>query len=122
MSSRELNVRDEGHLHMVSESGSRIAEEGPVTGTLPGSVRVRFIIGPTVTASFTIYPHGGGSISGNGSGTLHSSGLYSSFGGSMSVTHGTGRYTHARGSGGFYGVINRRTLALTVQTIGKLRY
>lgn len=93
-----------------------------MTGTLPGTVKVHFDVGPTVTATFTIYPRGGGSISGHGSGALHSTSLYATFGGSLSVTGGTGRYSHAHGHGGLYGAINRHTDAVTVQTIGKLSY
>ncbi len=117
-----VSVKDEGHLHLVGESGSNLVEEGPVSGTVPGRVRVDFNIGPTVRASFTIYARGGGSISGHGEGSLHSTGLYSTFGGSLAVAHGTGRYAHAHGSGGLYGAINRKTYALTVQAIGKLYY
>jgi hypothetical protein len=117
-----LSVNDEGRLHQVGESGADLIEEGPVTGTLPGSARVRFNIDAVITASFTLYPRGGGSISGHGSGELHSSGRYSSFGGTMSVSHGSGRYQHAHGTGGFYGTVNRKTFALVVQTRGTLRY
>lgn len=119
---RVLNVRDEGHLHLVHESGSELLEEGTVAGTLPGTVKVRFNVGVTITAQFTIYARGGGSISGHGSGTLRSTSTYSTFGGTLSVTSGSGRFQHAHGSGGLYGAINRRTYALTVQTIGKLTY
>jgi hypothetical protein len=117
-----LNVKDEGHLHEVGESGSDLVEEGPVTGTVPGRVKVNFNVGPTIYSSFTIYPRGGGSISGHGSGLLHSTGKWSTFGGTITVTRGTGRYAHAHGTGQMYGVINRKTYALTVQTIGKLYY
>ncbi len=119
-----LSVKDEGHLHMVSNSGSDLIEEGAVSGTIPGTVRVNFNIGPTVYASFTIYVHGGGSISGSGHGTLHSTSAYSTFGGTLTVTHGTGRYAHAHGTGGLYGAINRRssTFPMTVQTTGTLYY
>jgi hypothetical protein len=119
-----LSVKDEGHLHMVSSSGSNLVEEGAVTGTILGKVRVNFNIGPTVYASFTIYVHGGGSISGSGHGTLHSTSAYSTFGGSLTVTHGTGRYAHAHGTGGLYGAINRRSSSypMTVQTTGTLYY
>jgi hypothetical protein len=120
-SARALNVNDEGHLHLVSESGSLLVEEGAAKGTLPGTVKVRFNIGAVVSAYFTIYTRGG-SITGHGSGTLHSTGSYASFGGSLTVTRGTGRFAHVRGTGGLYGAINRRTYALTVQTIGKLSY
>jgi hypothetical protein len=117
-----LNVKDEGHLHLVRESGSLLVEEGSASGTLPGTVKVRFDVGPTISAQFTIYARGGGSITGHGSGKLHSTSAYSTFGGSLAVTSGTGRFAHAHGSGGLYGAINRRTYALTVQTIGKLTF
>lgn len=114
-------MSDEGKLHLVSESGSLLVEEGAAKGTLPGTVKVRFDVGAVISASFTIYTQGG-SITGHGSGALHSTGAYSSFGGSLAVTRGTGRFAHAHGTGGLYGAINRHTYALTVQTIGKLYY
>ncbi len=117
-----LNVKDEGHLHSVRNSGSELVEEGPVSGTIPGKVKVSFNIGATITAKFTIYANGGGSISGHGGGSLHSTGEYSSFGGSLKVTGGSGRYAHAHGSGNLFGAINRKTYALTVRTVGKLYY
>jgi hypothetical protein len=120
---RTLTVKDEGHLHLAgAPSGSLIVEEGAVAGTLPGTVRVRFNVGATVSAQFTIYARGGGSVSGHGSGSLHSTSLYSTFGGTLSVTSGTGRFKHAHGTGGLYGAIDRKTDALTVQAIGKLSY
>jgi hypothetical protein len=119
---RTLNVADEAHLHLTGTQGEVLLEEGPAKGALPGTVKVRFAVGATVTGSFTIYPRGGGSISGNGSARLHSTGAYASFGGSMYVSHGTGRYAHAHGRGGFYGTVARRTNALVIQTTGRLSY
>jgi hypothetical protein len=118
---RTLNVTDTAHLRYHESAGSALIEEGTATGGLPGSVKVRFTVGPTVSASFTIFTHSG-TLTGHGSGTLHSSGTYASFGGTMSITRGTGRYLHAHGHGGFYGVLNRKTYALTVQTTGRLSY
>jgi hypothetical protein len=117
-----LSVKDEGHLHEVRSSGAELLEEGKVSGTIPGKVKVSFEIGATVTAKFTIYANGGGSVSGSGGGTLHSTSVYSSFGGSLEVTGGSGRYAHAHGTGTLSGEINRKTYALTVQTDGKLYY
>jgi hypothetical protein len=116
-----LSVKDEAHLHLTSTNGSLLMEEGPAIGVIPGTVKASFIVATDVTATFTIYAHGG-SINGRGTGALHSTGLYSSFGGSLKVTGGTGRYKHAHGNGGLYGVINRKTDALTVQTTGELSY
>lgn len=120
-SARALKVTDTAHLHYVKESGSRLLEEGSASGTLPGAVKVRFSVGASVSSTFTIYARAG-SISGNGTGALHSSGAYASFGGAMSVSHGTGRYVHAHGHGGFYGTINRHNYAIVLQTTGTLSY
>jgi len=119
--SRALSVNDTGHLHLLKAFGSVLMEEGSVGGTLPGRAKVRLTVGSTVTASFTIRASGG-AIYGSGRAALHSSGRYASFGGSLSVSHGSGRYARAHGSGRLYGVIDRRTDALTVQTVGTLSY
>ena len=119
---RTLSVTDEAHLHVVHTDGELLEEEGRATGALPGTVYVRFRIGASVSGSFTIYPRGGGSITGQGSARLHSTGTYASFGGSVSLSHGTGRYAHVHGQGGFYGTVNRHTDALVIQTTGRLSY
>jgi hypothetical protein len=121
---RTLTVNDTGHLILLHASGEILSEVGPVSGTLPGAANVRLDVGSEhVTASFTIRVRGGGSITGTGHATLHSSGRYTSFGGTLSVTRGTGRYAHAHGAGKLYGVIERKSEDLTVQTReGTLHY
>jgi hypothetical protein len=117
-----LNVTDEAHLHLTTTAGELLEEEGTATGALPGKIRARFRVGATVSGSYTFYPRGGGSITGSGSARLHSTGTYASFGGTLTISHGTGRYAHAHGRGGLYGLVNRHTDALTVQTTGHLSY
>lgn len=119
---RTLNVTDEAHLHLTGTQGEVLLEEGAASGAMPGIVKVRFTVSASVSGSFTIYPRGGGSISGHGAARLHSTNTYSSFGGSMYINHGTGRYAHARGHGGFYGTVNRHNDALVIQTTGRLTY
>jgi hypothetical protein len=121
IASRSVSVNDTGHLHLLKAFGSTLLEEGAAAGTLPGLAKVRLLVGSTVIASFTIQTKHG-TIYGSGSAALHSSGRYASFGGSLSVSHGTGSYARAHGSGKLYGVIDRRTSSLTVQTIGTLNY
>jgi hypothetical protein len=119
-----LNVRDEGHLRFVHASGSVIIDEGRVSGTFPGSARVRFLYDgePDVSAAFTITGHAG-SVSARGVGRLSSPTSPSpSFSGHMTITGGTGRYAHIHGSGELFGVYYRRSYGLTVQAIGKLPY
>jgi hypothetical protein len=119
---RTISATDEAHLRYVRRAGSRLFEEGMAHGTLPGSVHAECNLGATFTASVVIYLSSGGTIRGHGTAIPHGSGIYESFSGTLTVTGGTGRYVHAHGHAGFYGLFNRRTYALTVQTTGSLSY
>jgi hypothetical protein len=116
-----LSATDTAHLHYISASGSLLFEEGRATGTLPGSMRVHFSVGSTLSGSFTIYTRGG-TIVGHGSAKPHGAGVYESFTGSILVTGGSGRYAHAHGRGGLYGTFDRENYALVLQTTGTLSY
>jgi hypothetical protein len=123
-STKVVSVRDEGRLHYIHSSGNEIIDEGRASGTLPGSVRAYFTYDgePTVTARFEIYGPGW-SISGHGTGRLSNANSTSpSFRGSLTLSGGSGRYAHAHGSGEMFGVYDRRSYGLTVQTIGSLHY
>jgi hypothetical protein len=123
-SARTLNVTDTAHVHLVSETESgELVEEGEAKGALPGTVKVQFSIAASINATFTIRNRYG-SISGHGSGKINGTGREASFGGSMTVTRGTGRYAHAHGHGGFYGTIDRENThyPAVVQTTGTLVY
>jgi hypothetical protein len=119
--SRVLDGNATAHLHLVKPEGSELIEEGAVSGALAGSVRATLHTGATFTASFTIYTHDG-AITGHGQATPHGTGRYQSFGGTFQATHGTGRYAHISGHAGLYGVFDRRTDAVTIQTTGSLSY
>ncbi len=120
-----LAVNDTAHLTLKNPSGSgaTLLEEGSALGSLPGTVRARLTVGAeVVTAGFTIYLRGG-TISGHSSAKLNAGrGEFASFGGSLNVSHGSGRYAHASGNGGLFGTINRNTDNATVQVVGKLRF
>jgi hypothetical protein len=120
---RRLNATDTAHLHYVPRlsEGATLVEEGTATGSLPGRMRAHLNVGATFSGTFTFYPRGG-SISGHGTATPGGSGRYESFRGTLVVTRGTGRFAHARGKAGLYGVFDRQTFALTVQTTGTLSY
>lgn len=122
IASRTVNVTDSANMHRTSEVGATIVEEGQATGALPGHVKAKFKIGTTVSATAVLSVGGGGTISIRGLGVLHSSGVSASFSGTMSATGGTGRYAHAHGSGGFYGVVNRRSWTVKMQITGHLAY
>jgi hypothetical protein len=122
--SRTLNVQDKGNLRFVRASGSLLLDEGRVSGSFPGTVKVSFLYNgePNVSARFTI-TGSAGSITAHGSGVLSSpTNPAPSFRGRMTITGGTGRYRHIHGGGELFGVFNRRNYALTVQAVGKLPY
>lgn len=116
-----LKASDTARLHYISASGSLLLEEGRATGTLPGSMKVRMLVGARFTGSFTLYVRGG-AIRGHGSALPKGSGVYESFSGSLSASGGSGRFRNARGSARLYGTFNRNTYALVIQTVGTLYY
>jgi hypothetical protein len=116
-----LAAADTAHLHLVRSSGSTLIEEGSASAGLPGHMRANLEVGATFSGSFTFYTRFG-ELVGHGAAKPHGSGRYESFAGSMVVTGGTGRYTHARGRAGLYGVFDRKTYAVTMQTTGSVSY
>jgi hypothetical protein len=123
-SAGQMTVRDEGHLKFVRSSGTQLIDEGPISGTIQGHVRVRFTYtgDPNVAASLTIYA-AHGSINVRATGRMSSpTSLHPSFKGQLAIVGGTGRYAHASGKGELFGVFYRRNYAMVVQTIGKFHY
>jgi hypothetical protein len=116
-----LNGTATAHLHLVKAEGSQLIEEGPVSGALSGSARGNFYTGAEFKGTVTLRTHTG-SITGQGHATPHGSGRYQSFSGSFTLTGGTGRYSHARGHLALYGLFDRRTDSVTVQTVGSFSY
>jgi hypothetical protein len=116
-----IQVSDTAHLHFVRSEGSVFLEAGSASGTLPGSMRVSLHLGGGFSASFTISTRRG-SLRGHATATPHGSGRYQSFAGSITVSGGSGRYAHAHGRAALYGIFDRRTYAVTVQTTGTLFY
>jgi hypothetical protein len=119
--SRVLKIADTAHLKLTKASGALLHEAGPVSGTLAGSMHASMNIGGNFTGDFTIYARGG-TIKGHGTAVPHGSGRYESFGGSLVVTGGSGRFAHVRGRGGLFGTFDRRAFSFVVQTTGALSY
>lgn len=118
---RSLNATTTAHLHLVRAEGSQLFEEGSVSGSLTGSMHAQLETGAVFSGSFTMRTHAG-SIYGHGRATPHGAGRYQSFSGSFVVTGGSGRYAHISGHAGLYGVFDRRSDSVIVQTAGKLPY
>lgn len=117
-----LRATDTARLHRVRCACDEILEEGQARGSFPGALRAFVTVGAPIVFRFTITVRGVGSLSGQGSGKPKGNPAEPSFGGTMTVTHGTGRYRHVHGKGGFYGTINRATYAAVVQTTATLSY
>jgi hypothetical protein len=121
---RTLSVKDEARMRLIRSSGSTLFDEGPATGTIPGKVKVRFIYNgnPTVSARITIYGRSGTLEAACNARLSNPTSPAPSFKGTLTLAHASGRYAGAHGSGHVYGVFNRRSYAITVQTEGTMRY
>ena len=113
---------DNATLHYIPPArGSTLLEEGQATGALPGHVRADLRIEAIFTGNFTISTHHG-TISGHGTAKPHGSGALESFGGTFTITSGTGRYAHAHGHGGLYGTFRRSNYETYLQLRGTIHY
>lgn len=119
---RTVTLNETGRLHLTSHRHLTLNEQGSASGTIKGTIYIHLNIVSTnrVTAEVNIYPSGG-SISGFANANYRVTGPTASFTGTMSITRGTGRYAHARGSGlSFTGTIQRATDAVTVRLNGQM--
>jgi hypothetical protein len=121
-SSSTISLSETGHLHLTSHHGFTLNEQGSASGTISGTIYIHLNVVSTnrVTAEVSIYPHGG-SLTGSASASYHPSGGVATFSGTMSVVRGTGRYSHAHGSGlSFTGTVQRSNDSVTVHMSGRM--
>ena len=119
---RTLSLNETGRLHLTSHHSFTLNEVGSASGTISGTINIHLRVASTnhVTAEVTISPRGG-SLSGTASANYRPSGATASFSGTMNVTHGSGSYSHAHGTGlSFSGTIQRSTDAITVHVSGRI--
>jgi hypothetical protein len=116
------SVNEYGSLRMQSHKGATIDEKGVGWGTFNCSVVIALrLSGTLITANYTAYLQGG-SISGTASAHIHSATTTAAkFSGTISLRHGTGSRSHASGTAGFAGTINRTSYAMTTHITGRLR-
>lgn len=121
---RTVSLNESGNLHLTSHHGFHLNEQGSASGTIRGSIYIHLNVTSTnhVTAEVNIYPSNG-SLTGYGTARYRSNGGQATFSGTMSVSRGTGSYSHAHASGlSFSGTIQRFNDATTVHLAGPLSY
>jgi hypothetical protein len=120
-SARAISLNVIGRLHLKSKHGFTLNEQGSVSGTITGTIYVHLKAVSTsrVTAEVNIYPSGG-SLSATGSANYRRGATTATFSGSMSITGGSGRYSHVRSSKlSFSGTIyESKNDAITVHVTG----
>jgi hypothetical protein len=120
--SRVLTLNESGNLRLSSHHSFTLNEKGFATGTIPATIYIHLNIVSInrVTAEVSLYPSGG-SLTGYATASYRPAGAQATFNGTMSITRGTGRYIHARGSGlSFSGAVQRVNDAVTVRVSGRM--
>lgn len=120
----EHAVREHVDLVLVKRSGTtKFEHKGRATGTIAGSVRSQIALTHSVVLKGTVtITTATGKARMKIDGRARSLGLRTKFTGKAVLVGGTGRYAHARGTGQFTGVVNRRTWHATIDATGSFRY
>jgi len=120
--SRTISLVESAHLRAAPQPGNTIHEQGEATGTFRCHITVdlRIVSTNRITATFTVTP-AGGSVTGTGTARFVTQGAYGYLGGALSVSGGTGRFSHASGKNiGLSGKFNRETFSANVQVHGAI--
>lgn len=120
---RTVHIQEHGRLKFVSERGATLIERGTAYGTYTATMIVDLTIhSKSVTATVTIYPHGG-TITGSANASYRIVKNLGYFGGTLNLGHGTGKYSHIAEIGhkplGVSGVINRENFEVEVKADGE---
>ncbi|MGH2854742.1 MAG: hypothetical protein ACRDLF_11210 [Solirubrobacteraceae bacterium] len=119
---RTITLNDTGHLRETSHKGFNLNYSGQASGTVAGTIYLHLHVVSTnrFSAELSVYPHGS-SMTGSASGSYRNNGATASFSGTLSISRGTGSYSHAHGSGiSFSGATQRTNGATTVHVDGHL--
>jgi hypothetical protein len=120
-SSLSFNVSS--NLHLIGKPGHVLNEQGTFSGSQAGTIAIRFtsVTSTSGEASFTAYSSKGGSVSGRTATRGHVVGAIVYFTGTMTITGGTGRWSHASGHNlKFNGTVDRRSFHATTQMQGTI--
>lgn len=120
---RTIHVQEHGRLKFTSERGATLIERGTAYGTYTAPITVDLTIhSKSVSATVTIYPHGG-TITGSANASYKIVKNLGYFGGTLNLGHGTGKYSHIAEVRhkplGVSGVINRENFEVEVKADGE---
>ena len=119
---RIVHLQEHGRLKFTSEHGATLIERGTAYGTYTAPMIVDLTIhSKSVSATVTIYPHGG-TITGSANASYRIVKNLGYFGGTLNLGRGTGKYSHIAEVGhkplGVSGVINRENFEVEVKAAG----
>jgi hypothetical protein len=118
-----LSFNVTSNLHLIGKPGHILNEQGTFSGSQSGTIAIRFtsVTSTSGEASFTAYSSKGGSVSGRTATKGHVVGANVYFTGLMTITGGTGRWSHASGRNlKFSGSVDRRDFRATTQMQGTI--
>lgn len=120
---RTVHIQEHGRLKFTSERGATLIERGTAYGTYTAPMIVDLTIhSKSVSATVTIYPHGG-TITGSANASYRIVKNLGYFGGTLNLGRGTGKYRHIVEVGGkplgVSGVINRENFEVEVKAAGE---
>lgn len=117
------DLNENATLRLLSRHGIVFNEQGPQSGSLGGTLTLR--ITARVTAIYVQWSSdpSGGTLHGEGKTNAVAEGAVGRVTGSMNVTGGSGRYSHAHASGlRVTGTINRHNYTLSIHVTGWMYY
>jgi hypothetical protein len=118
-----LLLNEHATLRLLNRHGIVFNEQGPQSGSLGGTLTLR--ITARVTAIYVQWSSdpSGGTMHGEGKTNAVAEGAVGRVTGSMNITGGSGRYSHAHASGlRVTGTINRHNYTLTIHVTGWMYY
>jgi hypothetical protein len=118
-----LLLNEHATLRLLNRHGIVFNEQGPQSGSLGGTLTLR--ITARVTAIYVQWSSNpsGGTLHGEGRTNAVAEGAVGRVTGSMTITGGSGRYSHAHASGlRVTGTINRHNYTLSIHVTGRMYY
>ena len=118
---RVMSVNETARMHLVGRPGHAFNEQGQASGTFVGSAAGHFVAltGSSGKGTFIIKTRSG-TLTGYAVTRGHVVGAIGYFKGTMHVTGGTGKWSHASGALRCEGKLNRQTFAVSEQAHGQL--